>query len=146
MRTQGLKMPVVATALFLFFTASCMQAPDRNQGFNGSWQTVAAAATDAASGPVRFQVDGDRFQASTDGRSFDAVINGDEAPVQGQPGLTVSVKRLPAVAVRQIFKRDGKPVEIVTVAVINRDTLLRLERQAASPPVLQVAERQPARP
>lgn len=123
--------------------AGCLQPPDPKEAFTGNWREQAYRPSQSVGQSASYRLDGDSFQATTaDGRSFDAVVGGDDATVPGEPPMTVSVDRVPAIAIRQVFKRDGKPVRVVTVAILNRETLLAVEQEGGKPPELALAARE----
>ena len=48
------------------------------------------------------------------GQTYTAKLDGTDAPVKGDPGVTsVSVKMLAKNTLQEIYKRDGKPISVI---------------------------------
>ncbi len=107
-------------ALF-FLSSGCMQAPDPADTIDGTWAPV-RSAPEQARPALSYSVEGERLEMqSASGTSFEAVIDGDEAPVAAAPaGTTVSVTRLPSVSYREVVKRDGRIVAVRVISVADR--------------------------
>ena len=120
---------------------ACMQAPDPSEAISGDWQVTGPPAGTAAR--VSYKLDGGSLHAThASGWSFKAPLEGGEVAVAGRPGETVSVHPVPVVAFRQVFRSDGRPVRIVTVAVVNRNRLVVVEESGGQPPRAMLAPRQ----
>lgn len=86
---------------------------------SGSWQPQQVANVSAEGLTVTFNADKDMLHMSTPaGQSYDAKLDGTEAPVKGDiGGTTVSVKKLADGSYQETDKRGGKVVDVVTFTV-----------------------------
>ena len=127
-----------AVSLLAFALPACMQAPDPSEALAGNWSEARAPAGQTTA----FELDGSALTAAyADGRRFTATVDGGEAEVEGQPGLTVSVHSVPAFAFVQVYRRDGRPVQLETIALINRNRLMIVDERAGEQPRAVLAER-----
>lgn len=87
------------------------EGPAGSHAVSGSWRTSSVNLSSNAS-TYTFAVNGDELTLTTPtGSSYTAKLDGTDAPVKGDPGMTsVSVKRLGNDAIEETYKRDGKPV------------------------------------
>jgi hypothetical protein len=94
------------------------KAPAGANLISGSWRTEKADVS-AESLTYTFKVNGNELTlTSRTGNSYTATLDGTDAPVKGDPGLTsVSVKMLGKDTLEETYKRDGK------VAVIYKSTV-----------------------
>ena len=131
------KLLSVASVALLMTAAGCLQAADPRDAIEGSWEPLSVESAAGPTPTLRYQLEGDRLHmTSSAGRSYAADINGAPVKLKGAPpGTTVSVRRIPAVAYREVVMRDGRPVaaRIVTVADKNVATVFenRLDGSAA---------------
>lgn len=129
-----------AIALLAFALAGCMQAPDPSEAISGDWQAIGQSHGNEAR--ISYKLGGGSLESrSSDGSSFDAPLDGSVVDVAGRPGTEVSVHPIPVVAFRQVFRSDGRPVRIVTVAVVNRNRLVIVDERGGLPPRAVLAAR-----
>jgi hypothetical protein len=95
------------------------KGPVGSHAISGSWrQTKAENVSD--NGIVwSYKVDGDEItMTNPTGQSYTAKLDGTDAPMKGDPGITsVSVKMLGKNKIEEFDKRDGKVVVHVTMTV-----------------------------
>lgn len=137
-------MRLMILLLVLFHLSACMQEPRPVEQITGDWQLTMNARPEGVSDFAKYKyaiLDTSLRAKMADGRSFDATMGGGDAPVHGQPGWAVSVRQIPSVAIRQVFKYNGKPVQEITSIVVERNTLIVADRQAGRPIRFEVGER-----
>ena len=90
------------------------EAPDGAHALSGSWKTDKYDKMSDAGLTVTYKLDGDTLHmTSPDGSSYDAKLDGTEAPVEGDLGGTsVSVTKTGDNAFQETAKRDGKVVSV----------------------------------
>jgi hypothetical protein len=66
-----------------------------------------------------YKVTGDTITMNSKaGQSYTAKLDGTDAPMNGDPGVTsVSVKKLSSHVLEETDKRDGKPISVMTLTV-----------------------------
>jgi len=89
------------------------KAPAGANLISGSWRTEKADMS-AESLTYTFKVNGNELtMTNATGQSYTAKLDGTDAPVKGDPGLTsVSVKMLGKDTLEEAYKRDGKVIVI----------------------------------
>jgi hypothetical protein len=97
------------------------KAPAGANLISGSWRTEKADVS-AESLTYTFKVNGnDLAMTNATGGSYTAKLDGTEAPVKGDPGLTsVSVKMLGKNTLEETYKRDGK-VTVIYKSTVSAD-------------------------
>ena len=95
------------------------KGPAGSNAISGSWR-MAKMENMSDNGVVwTFKVNGDELtMTSPTGQSYTAKMDGTEAPMKGDPGITtVSVKKLGKDTIEETDKRDGKLVAVVKSTV-----------------------------
>ena len=94
-------------------------APAGAHATSGSWKPSKAQNINAETLTVTFKTDADTLHfSSPSGTSYDAKLDGTDAPIKGDPaGTTASVKKLPDGSYQETDKRDGKVVAVTTFTV-----------------------------
>jgi len=97
------------------------KAPAGANLISGSWRTEKADVS-AESLTYTFKVNGnDLAMTNATGGSYTAKLDGTDAPVKGDPGLTsVSVKMLGKNTLEETYKRDGK-VTVIYKSTVSAD-------------------------
>ena len=94
-------------------------APAGAHSVSGSWKPSKAQNINAETLTVSFKTDADTLHMSSpSGTSYDAKLDGTDAPIKGDPaGTTVSVKKLSDSSYQETDKRDGKVVAVTTFTI-----------------------------
>jgi hypothetical protein len=94
------------------------KAPAGSNAISGSWRQAKADVATSDALIVTFKTAGDSLSMTTPtGQSYDAKIDGKEAPYMGDPGTTsVSLKRIGNSIVETDY-RDGKVISIALMSV-----------------------------
>lgn len=97
------------------------KAPAGAHLISGSWRTEKADVS-AESLTYTFKVNGNELaMTNATGGSYTAKLDGTDAPVKGDPGLTsVSVKMLGKNTLEETYKRDGK-VTVIYKSTVSAD-------------------------
>jgi hypothetical protein len=97
------------------------KAPAGANLISGSWRTEKADVS-AESLTYTFKVNGNELaMTNATGGSYTAKLDGTDAPVKGDPGLTsVSVKMLGKNTLEETYKRDGK-VTVIYKSTVSSD-------------------------
>jgi hypothetical protein len=87
--------------------------PSGSQPISGSWMRTAMKNASDSLVTYTYKVDGDMLtMTDPTGDSYTAKMNGTEAPMKGNPGITsVTVKKMGARTMLETDMRDGKVVE-----------------------------------
>ncbi|HEX3432356.1 MAG TPA: hypothetical protein VHT03_15885 [Rhizomicrobium sp.] len=110
------------------------KGPKGSGAISGSWMRTGLSNASDSLVTVTYKVDGDTLTMSDPtGDTYTAKMNGTEAPVKGNPGVTtVSVKKLGSRTMMETDMRDGKVIETVrstvgsngkTMTVVDTDKL-----------------------
>jgi hypothetical protein len=108
------------------------KGPAGSHLISGSWQMSKMENLSANAATYTFAFKGDELtMTSPMGSTYTAKLDGSDAPVKGDPGVTsVSVKMLAKDTLEETYKRDGKPIMVIkttlapdgkTVHVVNHD-------------------------
>jgi hypothetical protein len=95
------------------------KAPKGASPLSGSWRTTKIENLSENAITWTYKVSGDELtMTSPTGQTFTAKMDGTEAPMKGDPGIsTVSVRKLGRNTIEQTNKRDGKVIDIVKATV-----------------------------
>lgn len=95
---------------------------------SGSWRMEKLDTISDNALLVTLKVDGDTLHMSSPtGQSYDAKLDGTEAPYKGDPGISsVSVKRIDKTTIEETDKRDGKPIATARFSVMADGKTLNL--------------------
>jgi hypothetical protein len=90
------------------------KGPPGSHAISGSWQMAKMENLSNNAVMVTFNFKGDELtMTSPTGQAYTAKLDGSDAPVKGNPGITsVSVKMLGKDTLEETYKRDGKPVSV----------------------------------
>ena len=90
------------------------KAPKGASPLSGSWRTTKLENLSENAITWTYKVSGDELtMTSPTGQTFTAKMDGTEAPMKGDPGIsTVSVKKIGSNTIEQTSKRDGKVIDI----------------------------------
>jgi hypothetical protein len=104
-------------------------APADSHPLSGSWVEQQHLAGDLR--PVQYRMTAEGFQMQWNGQSYDAMFDGKEYPITGDPGkTTVSLKKIDDATVEETDHRQGKVVDQIrlslaqdgnTITVIDKD-------------------------
>jgi hypothetical protein len=84
---------------------------------SGSWQPEAVSNANAVATTITYQMTNDQFSMHWNGQSYNARFDGQQYPIQGDPGkTTVKVKRIDNHNVVETDSRDGKVTDEVHLA------------------------------
>jgi hypothetical protein len=108
------------------------KGPAGSHLISGSWQMSKMENLSANASTYTFDFKGDELtMTNPTGSTYTAKLDGSDAPVKGDPGVTsVSVKMLAKDTLQETFKRDGKPLMVIkttldadgkTLHVVNLD-------------------------
>lgn len=91
----------------------------RQHVLDGTWAPIGASASANDRPTLQYRLEGDRLHmASSAGQAYTAEIGSGEVALEGAPpGTTVVVRKVPAIAYREIVMRDGRPIAVRLVAV-----------------------------
>jgi hypothetical protein len=90
--------------------------PAGSHAISGSWAPGTMQGNDAAM-TVQYQLSGDHFKGTFNGRSYDAPLDGTQVPLSGDPAHTmVSVKRIDANTMLETDYRKGKVTDEIHIA------------------------------
>lgn len=136
-----------ANLLFLALltgAAACQRQEDPGKVLDGTWQPVAASMPASPAPTVAYQVKGESVRmASSNGESYDTARGGTRTPVRGAPpGTTVRVWRVPAIAYKEVYKRDGKLLKTTTTVVVEGKSALVKEEIPGRPAAVRAAAKQ----
>jgi hypothetical protein len=90
------------------------KGPAGSHAISGSWRTSKLDSLSDNALAVTYKVEGDSLHMSDPtGHSFAAKLDGTDAPMKGDPGISsVSVKRISKDVIEETDKRDGKAISI----------------------------------
>ena len=93
--------------------------PAGSHAVSGSWVTAKLADLSDNATEVTYKVDGGTLSMSSPaGQSYQAKLDGTEAPYKGDPGITsVTVKQAGKNAIVETDKRDGKVIAVLKSTV-----------------------------
>ncbi|WP_198651405.1 hypothetical protein [Dyella sp. C11] len=93
--------------------------PAGSHAVSGSWVTANIADMSANGTTLVYKQDGNMLNMTTPtGQSYDARLDGTEAPYKGDPGITsVTVKQTGKMSMVETDKRDGKVIGVMTTTV-----------------------------
>jgi hypothetical protein len=93
--------------------------PKGAHAISGSWRTTKFASMSDNGLTVNFKVNGNSLtMTSPTGQSYTAKLDGMEAPMKGDPGVTtVSVKKLSDNKIEETDKRGAKTIAVVDMTV-----------------------------
>jgi hypothetical protein len=97
------------------------KGPAGSNRISGSWRTTKIEGLSDNATVWTYKVSGDEITMTTlTGQSYTAKLNGTEAPMKGDPGVTsVSVKMLGKDTLEETDKRDGKVIGVFKMTVAN---------------------------
>jgi hypothetical protein len=95
------------------------QGPAGSHAVSGSWRASKLGKFSDNALTITFKTEGDSLHMTNPtGESYTAKLDGTEAPVRGDPGVTsVSVKRIGPNTFEETLKRDGKPTSVAHITV-----------------------------
>lgn len=95
------------------------KAPAGASPLSGSWRTTKFENISENAITWTYKVSGDELtMTSPTGQTFTAKMDGTEAPMKGDPGIsTVSVKKIGSNTIEQTNKRDGKVLDVSKATV-----------------------------
>lgn len=131
----------MASALICLALCSCLRGPDPKESAEGIWEPVKVEAGAGERPTLRYQLDGDGLQmSSSSGQRYAATLGGDATTLEGAPpGTTVFVREAPVFAFREIVIRDGRPVAVRIVTIVDRQVATILENRLDGSPILHAA-------
>jgi hypothetical protein len=92
-------------------------APAGTHALSGSWQQDKMTEANDALSIVTYEMGADHFSMSANGQSYNAKFDGQDYPIEGDPGHTmVSLKRVDADTVVETDKRGGKVTDEIRIA------------------------------
>ena len=93
--------------------------PTGSHAISGSWKMSKMESMSDNGTVWTYKVNGDQMtMTAPTGQTYTAKLDGTEAPMKGDPGVTsVSVKLIGSDSLEETDKRDGKVIGIVTVTV-----------------------------
>jgi hypothetical protein len=96
-----------------------MKGPAGSAAVSGSWRMTKLESLSDNAIVWSYKVAGDRLtMTAKTGQTYTAKLDGSEAPMQGDPGVTsVSVKMLGKNVLEETDKRDGKVVSVATTTL-----------------------------
>jgi hypothetical protein len=99
--------------------AQVEKGPAGSHAISGSWRTTKIENMSDNATTLTYMVMGDSLMMKTPtGQSYTAKLDGTEAPMKGDPGVTsVSVKMLGKNVLEETDKRDGKIISVLKVTV-----------------------------
>jgi hypothetical protein len=91
------------------------KGPAGSHAISGSWQMSKLENLSDNGGIFTYDFKGDELTTtSPTGPSYTAKLDGSDAPVKGDPGLTsVSAQMIGKNTLQEIYKRDGKPITVI---------------------------------
>jgi hypothetical protein len=100
--------PVTGTAI----TTRVEAGPAGSHAISGSWKMSKMENVSENAAMITFKVEaGALHMSNPTGQSYDAKLDGTDAPFKGDPGLTsVSVKQIDKNTIEETDKRDGKVI------------------------------------
>jgi len=95
------------------------KGPAGSNAISGSWRTTKMEGLSDNAIVWTYKVSGDEItMTSPTGQSYVAKLNGTEAPMKGDPGVTsVSVKMMGKDTLEETDKRDGKVISVFKITV-----------------------------
>ena len=91
--------------------------PAGSHAVSGSWAPDKTTEANDAMTIVNYKMTGDAFSMNANGQSYHAKFDGQEYPVEGDPGHTmVTLKRVDANTVIETDKRQGKVTDEIRLA------------------------------
>ncbi len=95
------------------------KGPAGSHAISGSWRTTTVNNVSDNGLTMTYKVEGDSLHMSSPtGQSYNAKMDGTEAPYMGDPGTTsVSVKQLGKNTLQETDKRDGKVISVAKMTV-----------------------------
>jgi hypothetical protein len=96
-----------------------MKGPAGSHAASGSWRITRMENMSDNGLVFSYKVTGDTITMNSKaGQSYTAKLDGTDAPMNGDPGVTsVSVKKLSSHVLEETDKRDGKPISVMTLTV-----------------------------
>jgi len=95
------------------------KGPAGSNAISGSWRTTKVENISSNAITWTYKVNGDELtMTNPTGQSYTAKLDGTEAPMKGDPGVTtVSVKKLGKNTIEETDLRDGKVISVVKMTV-----------------------------
>jgi hypothetical protein len=91
-------------------------APAGAHAISGSWKPAKYGSVSDEALTVTYKLDGDTLHMSSAGQSYDAKLDGSDAPIKGDIGGTVvSVHQGADGSITETDKRDGKVISVTTL-------------------------------
>lgn len=92
--------------------------PAGSHAISGAWHSTKMSGMSDSGLLITYKLEGDRLTVTTARSSYQAKLDGPDAPVTGDPDTTsVSVKLIDESTIEQTNKRDGKTVSVSTMTV-----------------------------
>jgi hypothetical protein len=97
------------------------KGPAGSNAISGSWRTTKIEGLSDNATVWTYKISGDEITMTTPtGQSYTAKLNGSDAPMKGDPGVTsVSVKMKGKDTLEETDKRDGKVIAVFKMTVAN---------------------------
>jgi hypothetical protein len=95
------------------------KGPAGSHAVSGSWRTSKMESMSDNGLVFSYKVTGDTITMNSKaGQSYTAKLDGTDAPMKGDPGVTsVSVKKLSSHVLEETDKRSGKPISVLTLTI-----------------------------
>jgi len=103
------------------------KGPAGSNAISGAWRTTKIESMSDNAATMTFNVSGNEItMTNPTGQSYTATLNGPDAPMKGDPGVTsVSVKMMGMNTLVETDKRDGKEIGIFKMTVASSGTTAR---------------------
>src|SRR5271165_2362806 len=104
------------------------KGPAGSNAISGSWRTTKMESLSDNATTVTYKVSGDELtMTSPTGQSYTAKLNGTDAPMKGDPGVSsVSVKMKGKDTLEETDKRDGKVISVAKMTVASDGKTMKL--------------------
>jgi hypothetical protein len=105
------------------------KGPAGSNAISGSWRTTKMEDLSDNAITWNYKVDGDMLtMTSPTGQSYTAKMDGSEAPMKGDPGVTtVSVKMVGKDTLEETDKRDGKVISVAKSTVSSDGKTMKID-------------------
>ena len=102
-------------------------APEGAHPVSGSWQPEQFSNANDAARVYIYQMTEDHFSMHWNGQSYNAMFDGKQYPVQGDPAkTTVSLKRVNDRTVDETDSREGKVTDVIRLAAASDGTAIQV--------------------
>ncbi len=105
------------------------KGPAGSNAISGSWRTTKMESLSDNAITWTYKVDGDMLTMSyPTGQTYTAKMNGTEAPMKGDPGVTtVSVKMMGKDTLEETDRRDGKVISVTKSTVSSDGKTMKID-------------------